>query len=96
MIDLDSMPPPNDRHGQEQIQDKLRRRVERAIARLRASRAELDRVSSVPDNASAIKAATRRHREKMEALAVCIRALDAFNLDAHPSPPAPDRKPSRD
>jgi len=71
------MPPPNDRHGQEEIRDKLRLRVDRAIAKLKASRAELDRVSAVPDNALAIKAATRRHREKMEALAECIRALDA-------------------
>ena len=87
------MPPPIDHHSQEEIRDKLRLRVERAIAKLKASRAEMDRVSAVADNALAIEAATRRHGQKMEALAEAIRALDAFNAKVHPSPPPPARKP---
>jgi len=87
------MPPPNDPQGQEEIRDKLRLRVERAIAKLKASRAEIDQSSSVPDNALAVKAATRSHRRKMEALAEAIRALDAFNSKVHPLHlPPPDRK----
>jgi predicted phage gp36 major capsid-like protein len=87
------MPLPNVPQGQEELRDKLRLRVERAIAKLKASRAELDRVSAVPDNTLAIKAATRRHREKMKALDEAIRALDAFNAQVHPSPLPPPRRP---
>ena len=87
------MPPPIDHHSQEEIRDKLRLSVERAIAKLKASRAEMDQVSAVPHNTIAVKAATRRHREKMKALAEAIRALDAFNAKVHPSPPPPGRKP---
>ena len=79
------MVPPNDRARQE-TQDKLSLEIEQAIADLRRTRAERDRLAAIsvdvadtPDGAVAVRKSILLHNEALQRLRDILSAFDEFN-----------------
>ena len=77
---------PSDHHGQEEIQNELRLRVERATAALKRARDERDNMAAIsidaagtPDGTVAVRQSTALHRKAMERLREAMVAFEAFN-----------------
>ena len=88
------MPPLPDNRSQQEIQDELRLRVERATAELKRARDERDKMVAISidaagtsDGTLAVQQSAELHRKAMVRLREAMLAFETFNRRRFPGTP---------